>query len=300
MNISHLPFPEGRRAARRFGLLAAGLMLAGASAVAQEGFELEPVIRTADFALELGVGSAEYSEQVAIAPVESAWDATAVQVGASLVTSGRSPLLARLQGLFWATDEAEETWRESGALVQRNQLEASGAEFGADLGVPIVRAERGRVRGWGGAAYRNQQFDRSAFESSLLGSADFGAVGERYDVVLVRAELEGRLSLATSLFVEAGGLAGYAVYTRADNDLLGTIDSSGGTVLEGRLDVGWQANERHAFSAGVRWGAQDLEGETESRGVERLGGGNFAQRIVEWPDNQWDTALFAVRWICAL
>ena len=266
---------------------------------AQDEFEFGTIIHNREFNFELQVGRADYREEVSIAPVESDWDAILVRLAGELIFETRGFLLTRLQGGFFATEEEEERWTERGVLAQRNLMDTSGAELGLDAGMAMVRNERGLLRGWAGLAYRNQSFERSGFRSTLGPDPGFGPVGERYDLLLVRAELDGRIRLAPSLFIDAAGQVGYVFFSRADNDLLGAIETSGGTVIESRLDLRWQLNEQHALSFGLRFGLQDLNGDVKQLSPVRDLSGNLFDRIVEWPDNRLEVVALALRWSCS-
>ena len=264
--------------------------------LAQEGFELGDTIGSNVFNIELQVGQADYAETVSIAPVRSEWDATFVRLAGDLVFEARDPVQLRLQASFFVTDSAQEQWREAGVVSQVNRMDSTGAELGLDGGVPLAKGERGDLMAWAGFAYRNHSFERSRFRSTLGPDPGFGPVGERYDLLLVRAELAGSLMLSPTLFVDAAGQIGYVFFSRANNDLLGVIETSGGVVLESRLDLRWQLDERHALAAGLRLGVQDLDGDVKRLSPVRDLAGNVFDRIVEWPDNRFEVIAVALRW----
>lgn len=263
---------------------------------AQEEFELGKPIGSRAFNIELQVGRADYVERVSIAPVRSEWDAAFVRLAGDLVFEGTEPLLFRLHGAFFATDSAEERWREGNTVMQVNRMESSGGEMGLDGGLPVAKGEAGGARAWLGVAYRNQSFERSGFRSTIGPDPGFGPVGERYDLLLVRAELEGSVEVTPSVFVEAAGQVGYVLFSRADNDLLGVIETRGGVVLESRFDLRWQLDERHALALGLRLGVQDLDGDVKRLSPVQDRAGNVFDRIVEWPDNRFETLAVALRW----
>lgn len=250
-----------------------------------------------DFELEMqiGLGRAEYAETGSITPILSDWEGSALLFGAGLTLKPSDAPLFRLRQSFWVADEDVESWREQGQLVQLNQMNVYGLEFVVDVGHAFVESRRGRLRGWAGLGFRQQEFERSEFDLIGRENPDIGVVDESISAGFVRLALDGTVAVSRAVSLEGDFSVGLVFFNEANNSLLGDVEGEGGTLVSGRIALAWQIDDLNKVSLGVHGEVQDLEGDTSLSGIS-LRDGNIVEQVIEWPDNELILSGLDLRW----
>lgn len=242
--------------------------------------------------VEAGGGRVSYQETATISPLTSEWEASMFTLGGgvrSLPETGPGWLFDGYLGMgVSGTDE--ETWAQSGAVVQYNDLDWFRFDLGGDVGW-YWPFERGWVAPTGWGVLRSDQYSRDHFvtdEGTL--STPPGSVDEDVGLVLFGAAVEGGVALdhAATWTLEGRLSAGWVAYSEASNSLLGDVEGNGGQLVDLSLALGWRSQSHSIWHAGIRYELQDLEGGTSVSETDDY--------MVEWPDNELEMFSLFFSW----
>ena len=238
-----------------------------------------------DVVLFMGVGLADYTEDVSIDPATSDWSAPYAEFGAVWVYRDPTKYKLRLRGEYWDSDDDTEEWSVDGGVVQRNSLQISGFDVSAEFGYGFAGSTGKTLDTWIGLAYRRQDFDRSRFRLTMdEDPAQDSSVEESYDIGLVSVSADFAIPLGARW--EVAGLAnvGFVFSNEADNGLFGTVKGDGGTVIELAAMAEYHVTPEQSVGLGLRYDFQQLDGDAVNSVI--IVEDTLFQSVTEWPDNE--------------
>lgn len=242
--------------------------------------------------LHAGAGWVSYEERVSIAPIRSEWDAAAGRIGADLLAT-QWPIQLYGEFLYTFTAEDVEQWRESGVLVQENELTYEGTDLRVGIQYPIQELETFTLIPRAGLVVQWENYERDNFFLLREGGALFNIDQEINETVLaagpsagvsLRADVNDQLSVLFDTEVVWLGIA------EAENDGFDvTIDDGEGWKWSGQLAIILAlAESGSSVSLSLHADVREIDGAR----LDQPDGG-----IVEWPDNTLERYMLEVTWI---
>ena len=260
-----------------------------------DGAILHRELGASTIALRVGGGEMSYEEHVSLDSIESSFEAPAMTIAGEWLYVHPKGYRTWVSLGGWFGDEDTETWREAGALIQRNTLEVREIEMRGRWGLDLTRTRVSRTTAWIGLGMRSTSFERGEFE--IIGrdlQSDAGTVDEDILAVYVDGRLDGAwpISENVSLFGDIG--VGFIFFNQADNELLGTIEGDGGHRLEADGGVQWSYAAGKRLALSLQYDTQSLDGDQVQQLFLTPEG--IASSVVEWPDNDLDILRLDVTW----
>ncbi len=244
------------------------------------------------FVLEasVGAGVTGYEERVSIAPVISDWDAAAGTL--SLRVHSTSSFL-QPYGEFRYTSSVTnvEKWRESGVLVQENDLSYLAGDLRAGIRVPMKPGRNTQLIPRFGAVVTLEEFTRNDFFFLVQGATLFTTDREVMESVLTAGPSVGLsfvLNLQDSLSLKLDSEFAWLAYTEADNDGFNVnIEGDGGWKWSSQLLLVKQLKrEGRRIGLSLTADFQEIDGSVV----------NTTGRRLEYPDNTLERVFVELIW----
>ena len=245
--------------------------------------------------MKLRLGEVQYEEDVSLAPIQSDWDAPYLSLDLIHHVTWNEHWILNVRGGGWISEERTESWEENDRLIQEDELRVLGADFSMELGYVLPYQQESRFTPYLGFGYRYIEFERSDFVIVEQGIFDPNGVDEEFQVFSVQGAVELEHRFSTQLTVFGRSSAGYVTYHEADNSTFGTVDSSGGLLLEAEISLLFVLSDDHEIGIGAYYDLQDLDGEKRDLAVLNSEGRLLVGQL-ELPDNELERWSVQVEW----